>query len=93
MRKIQWLHEQAWVPWRYPKIVAKESVGSELSNAVFEKFFIFLEAKIKALSNCKIFDEFYAKLCYFSCSLEKNTPKFRITTFHFGINPCVEMLK
>ena len=57
------------------------------------KIFIFLEAKIKALSNCKIFDEFYSKLCYFSCSLEKNTPKFRITIFHFRINPCVEMLK
>ena len=50
-------------------------------------------AKIKALSNCKIFDEFHSKLCYFSCSLEKNTPKFRITIFHFRINPCVEMLK
>ena len=57
------------------------------------KIFIFLEAKIKALSNCKIFDEFHAKLCYFSCSLEKNTPKFWITIFHFRINPCVEMLK
>ena len=32
-------------------------------------------------------------MCYFSCSLEKNTPKFRITIFHFRINPCVEMLK
>ena len=55
--------------------------------------FIFLEAKIKALSNCRIFDEIYSKLCYFSCSLEKNTHKFKTTTFHFRINPCVEMLK
>ena len=47
------------------------------------KVFISLEAKIKALSNCKNFDEFYSKLGYFSCSLEKNTHKFRITLFHF----------
>ena len=57
------------------------------------KVFIFLEAKIKALSNCKIFAEFYSKLGYFSCSLEKNTHKFRMTIFHFKINPCVKMLK
>ena len=54
---------------------------------------IILEAKMKALSNSKIFDEFHSKLFYFSCSLEKNTPKFRIMIFHSRINPCVEMLK
>ena len=37
--------------------------------------------------------EFHSKMCYFSGSLEINTPKFRITIFHSRINPCVEMLK
>ena len=61
--------------------------------ALYLKRFIFLEAKIKTLSNCKIFDEFYSKLGYFSCSLEKNTHKFGMTIIHFKINPCVKMLK
>ena len=85
---------QIWVPWRYPKMYWKESLISELSNSVFESCFIILEAKMKPLSNSKIFDEFHSKLFYFSsCSLEKNTPEFRMVIFYFRINSCVETLK
>ena len=93
VRKIQWLHQQIWVPWRYPKISGKESVRSELSNAVFENFLSFLKRKLKHFQTVRFLYEFYSKLCCFSRSLEKNTPKFRITIFHFKINPCVEMIK
>ena len=57
------------------------------------KVFIILGAKMKFLSNPKIFDGFHSKLFYFSCSLEKNTPEFRMAIFYFRINSCVGTLK
>jgi len=45
---------------------------------------------MRALSNSKIFDDFHSKFFCFSCSLENNTPEFRIAIFYFRINSCVE---